>query len=156
MNSKPEAPRYYALDSVRATAMLLGVVYHSMIFRMFIGGRPSGPMGGGASRHLQDWLHSFRMPLFFLISGFFGRMMLEKYGTKLYFKKRWSRIGIPLIIGCFTFGPIYVLARQAVSDGGPPDAERLDRAPCFQLGVRRQGWGRLELRRLRPVSFRRP
>ena len=82
MTGPVEKQRFHALDSVRATAMLLGVVYHSMLFRMMVGGGPPGPMGmGGPSRYLQDWLHSFRMPLFFFISGFFGRMMLEKYGT---------------------------------------------------------------------------
>jgi fucose 4-O-acetylase-like acetyltransferase len=106
--------------------MLLGVVYHTLVFRMMVGGGPPGPMPpGGASRYLQDWLHSFRMPLFFLISGFFGRMMLEKYGTAAYFRKRWARIGVPLVVGMFTFGPAYILTRDAVSSGpggpgGPP------------------------------------
>src|ERR1700756_1327205 len=75
--------RYHALDRVRAVAMLLGVVYHTILVRMFVGGFPPGPPGASSpdlSRWLSDWLHSFRMPLFFLISGFFGRMMLEKYG----------------------------------------------------------------------------
>ena len=111
--------RYHALDRVRALAMLLGVVYHTIIFRMFTGGGPPGPMGqGGASKLLGDWLHSFRMPLFFLIAGFFGRMMLQKYGTKEFLRRRWWRIGLPLVIGLFTFGPLYVLTRDLTS--GPP------------------------------------
>jgi len=124
-----ESPRHHALDRLRATAMLLGVVYHTLMFRMFFAGPPLGPMGltrGGADRYLQDWLHSFRMPLFFLISGFFGRMMLGKYGTRRYFQKRWSRIGVPLVVGLFTFGPAYILTRDALAPmpgpGGPPRA----------------------------------
>jgi glucan biosynthesis protein C len=70
--------------------MLLGVVYHTLLFRMFTEGFTPGTMGGsGPSRWIQDWLHSFRMPLSFLISGFFGRMMLEKYGTRDYLRRRW-------------------------------------------------------------------
>jgi hypothetical protein len=122
-----ESLRYHALDRVRATAMLLGVVYHSLMFRMFVGAATPGPpgMGGrGADAYFQDWLHSFRMPLFFLISGFFGRMMLEKYGTGRYLRKRWSRIGVPLVLGMFTFGPAYILTRDALmatpGPGGPP------------------------------------
>ena len=108
--------RYHALDRVRALAMLLGVVYHTILFRMFTGGGPPGPMGmGGASKLLSDWLHSFRMPLFFLIAGFFGRMMLEKYGTGEFLRRRYWRIGLPLLIGLFTFGPIYVLTRDLTS-----------------------------------------
>jgi surface polysaccharide O-acyltransferase-like enzyme len=119
MTQNIESPRYFALDRVRATAMLLGVVYHTMMFRMFVGGGgPPGPMGmGGSSRYVQDFMHSFRMPLFFLISGFFGRMMFIKYGPSSYLKKRWIRIGIPLLVGIFTFGPLYVLTREVVSSG---------------------------------------
>jgi hypothetical protein len=66
------------------------------------------------------------MPLFFLISGFFGRMMLEKYGVRRYLAKRWHRIGVPLIVGMFTFGPAYILTRDALSSrpgpGGPSGA----------------------------------
>ncbi len=126
MTAPAEKERFHALDSVRATAMLLGVVYHSMMFRMMVGGGPPGPMGmGGPSRYLQDWLHCFRMPLFFLISGFFGRMVLEKYGTWAYLRKRWVRIGLPLLVGMFTVGPAYILTREAISSGpgfggGPP------------------------------------
>ena len=113
--------RYHALDRVRAVAMLLGVVYHSILFRMFAGGGgPPGPMGASdGSRWFSDWLHSFRMPLFFLISGFFGRMMLQKYGTLGYLRKRWQRIAVPLFVGIFTFSPLYILAREAVGGPGP-------------------------------------
>ena len=70
------------------------------------GGGPPGPMGmGGPSRYLQDWLHSFRMPLFFLISGFFGRMMLEKYGTGNTCGSDGCGSECPLLVGMFTFGP---------------------------------------------------
>lgn len=52
-----EPGRYHALDRVRALAMLLGVVYHTILFRMFTGGGgPPGPMGqGGASKLISDY-----------------------------------------------------------------------------------------------------
>ena len=131
MIGRDKATRHHALDRLRATAMLLGVLYHALLFRMFIEGPPRGfmgPGGGGAARYFQDWLHSFRMPLFFLISGFFGRMMLGKYGTRRYLAKRWYRIGVPLVVGMFTFGPAYILTRDALSSmpgpGGPPETGR--------------------------------
>ena len=81
-----ESRRYDALDCVRAAAMLLGVYYHALLFSgMMGGGGPPGPVGmGGSSMRFQEWLHSFRMPLFFMVSGFFCRMMLQKYGTRRY------------------------------------------------------------------------
>ena len=121
-STRLEPPRYPRLDSVRATAMLLGVVYHSLLFGM-MGGRAPVPSGlGDPARWLQEWLHSFRMPLFFLISGFFGRMMYEKYSHREYFRRRWSRIGIPLALGLVTFVPAYVLTRDLTTPrfSGPP------------------------------------
>ena len=116
MSAALESGRFHALDRVRAVAMLLGVVYHSLLFRMFTGGGFPGMSGPfEASKLVGDWLHSFRMPLFFLIAGFFGRMMLGKYGTKEFLRRRWWRIGLPLLIGVFTFGPLYVLTLQAVA-----------------------------------------
>ena len=120
--------RYAGLDAVRATAMLLGVYYHALLFGMMFGGMPGGGPpgrgpggpGGGLSGAmlLQDWLHSFRMPLFFLVSGFFCRMMLEKYGLWSYLRRRWTRLGVALIVGVFTFVPLYQLASAAFR-GGP-------------------------------------
>ncbi len=113
--------RYHALDRVRASAMLLGVVYHTIVFRMFVGGASPGfPGAADGSRWFSDWLHNFRMPLFFLISGFFGRMMLEKYGTRDYLKRRWQRIAIPLAIGMFTFSPLYIVTRDLMAGAPRP------------------------------------
>lgn len=102
-------PRYHALDSVRAAAMLLGVLYHAMIFRMIFSGKAAFLNPKLGQRWTFEWMHSFRMPLFFLISGFFGAMMLEKYGTRRFLEKRWSRIGIPMFVGLLTLSPISTL-----------------------------------------------
>ncbi|MFO0953424.1 MAG: acyltransferase family protein [Isosphaeraceae bacterium] len=123
MSTASTSPRYHALDCVRASAMLLGVFYHAILFRMLTaGGPPPGPFRGPAdpSRWAADWLHSFRMPLFFLVSGFFGRMMLEKYGVSEYLRRRWYRIGVPLVVGMFTFGPLCIVSRDMTSAGPPP------------------------------------
>jgi glucan biosynthesis protein C len=116
-NAPLEPNRFHALDRVRALAMLLGVVYHTLLFRMFTGGgeMPNPMAPPSASTILSNWLHSFRMPLFFLIAGFFARMMLLKYGMKEFLRKRWWRIGLTLVIGMFTFGPIYVFTRDMVA-----------------------------------------
>lgn len=98
----PPATRYHGLDGVRATAMLLGVFYHLPI-AMMAGGMAFGfgfgfGSGGSPKTSIDNWLHSFRMPLFFLISGFFANMMLAKYGWRRYLARRWWRIGAPLAV----------------------------------------------------------
>jgi peptidoglycan/LPS O-acetylase OafA/YrhL len=113
--ASPEPARYHAFDRVRALAMLLGVVYHALLFPMLMGGW--GPAASGPSstpKLLGDWMHSFRMPLFFLIAGFFGRMMLAKYGTAGFLRRRWERIALPLMIGLVTFSPLNTLILDQV------------------------------------------
>ncbi|WP_435009185.1 acyltransferase family protein [Tundrisphaera lichenicola] len=125
-------PRFDALDGVRAAAILVGVYYHALMFASMGRGRmpiPGAP--GGASQLFQDYLHSFRMPLFFLISGFFGRMMLGKYGTRGYLSRRWSRIGLPLLVGLFVIVPIYQATRSGPGGPGmgPPPGQMGEEGP---------------------------
>ena len=100
--------------------MLLGVFYHALLFNGMVAGGPRPPLGPGSARSgfsgemfTQEYLHSFRMPLFFIVSGFFCHMMLLKYGPRRYYARRGFRIGVPLLIGMFTFVPLYVLARES-------------------------------------------
>ena len=83
--------------------MFLGIFYHLQFMNAggfgfsgmpgFGGPPPFNPKGA-----IDGWLHSFRMPLFFLISGFFANMVLAKYGLWKYFARRWWRIGAPLLV----------------------------------------------------------
>ena len=44
-------------------------------------------------------IHVFRMAAFFLIAGFFARMMLEARGLGGFVRNRLVRIGVPLLVG---------------------------------------------------------
>ncbi len=98
--TNPPGKRFDGLDGVRATAMLLGVFYHLPI-SMYQGGGFGFGASAGPKQSIDDWLHSFRMPLFFLISGFFANMMLRKYGVKQFLFRRWWRIGAPFLVSLF-------------------------------------------------------
>lgn len=43
------------------------------------------------------WIHLFRMPLFFLIAGFFGHLAFHRLGMKTFVLDRFKRIIIPLV-----------------------------------------------------------
>jgi glucans biosynthesis protein C len=91
--------RLHALDAVRAFALLSGVALHAA--QPFIAGLPWVANESPSNALAAVWytLHMFRMPLFFLIAGFFGRMMLEQRGTVGFIKDRSRRILVPLVVG---------------------------------------------------------
>ena len=92
--------RLHALDAVRAYALLLGVVLHGAA--SFVEGFPipmwfDTPSTGAAVIYYV--IHMFRMSAFFLIAGFFARMVVERRGVKPFVKDRLKRIAAPLFLG---------------------------------------------------------
>ena len=51
-------------------------------------------------------IHGFRMPLFFVVSGFFAAMLWRQRGMKEMLKHRAKRILLPL----FTLGAVMIIA----------------------------------------------
>lgn len=51
-------------------------------------------------------IHGFRMPLFFLLSGFFTAMLWRRRGLAGLLKHRAKRIALPLALGCVTIVPV--------------------------------------------------
>jgi len=106
--SPPE--RYHFLDGLRAWAMLLGIVLHAAM--SFLGfpiwpavDTKSDPVVFG---WILDSIHGFRMPLFFLVSGFFTAMMCQKRGVRALIKHRALRIGVPLLAGTLIVFPVMI------------------------------------------------
>ena len=107
--------RLHALDAARAGALLLGVVFHATMPylpgpQMWFVQDQSAPIMG----YLFYIPHIFRMALFFLLAGFFARMMLHRKGTGGFIGNRAKRILLPLVVGwpivmaaiiaCFVYG----------------------------------------------------
>jgi len=92
--------RLHALDAVRGFALLLGVALHatmsylpgSQYWWIVSDSDPSMALSG-----LFYWVHMFRMPLFFLIAGFFAHLSFHRLGMSAFIKDRFKRIVIPLI-----------------------------------------------------------
>ena len=110
--------RRHDLDALRAVAMLLGIVLHGLM--------PFMP-GLSVIRDTQTagwvWIlflgiHGFRMPLFFLVSGFFTAMLWQKRGVQTMLRQRSVRILLPCLLGTVTIVPLdsYV-GRWAASYG---------------------------------------
>jgi peptidoglycan/LPS O-acetylase OafA/YrhL len=93
-------PRLHHLDALRAFAMALVVPWHAANF-FAIRGESGMPVAGAI------WLsHAFRMPLFFLLAGFFGAMTIGSYGNATWVRRRLVRLGIPLAVGVIALMPL--------------------------------------------------
>ncbi len=51
-------------------------------------------------------IHGFRMPLFFVMSGFFSAMLLHRRGRGSLVKHRFRRVFLPMLVGLFTLVPL--------------------------------------------------
>ncbi len=92
--------RYHDLDALRAGAMLLGVVIHGL--QSFMAMPFPVPQDINQSPEIYGYafniIHGFRMPLFFLISGFFTAMLWRNLGLRNLLKHRAKRILLPLVV----------------------------------------------------------
>ena len=99
--------RYHDLDALRAFAMLLGIVIHGVL--SFVGTPIWSAQDVNQNPQyliVLDFIHGFRMPLFFLVSGFFTAMMWQKRGSMSLFFHRTKRILLPLMLGMLVFAPL--------------------------------------------------
>ncbi len=94
-------PRIHYMDNLRALAMLAGVVFHaslaySPLMQPFF---PTADRDNAAIVDVFAWfMHLFRMPLFFLIAGFFAALLVHKGGLPGLFRNRLRRILIPFVL----------------------------------------------------------
>ncbi len=91
------AQREYFLDSIRAWLMLLGIPFHiSLIYSSHVWHVNSAESSWWLTL-FNDFIHSFRMQVFFVISGYFSYMLFLRYPLKRWWKVRVERVGIPML-----------------------------------------------------------
>ena len=83
--------------------MLLGIGLHAAI--PFVPWRDDDETGVWLLDVFVGFVHGFRMPLFFIVSGFFTAMLWRRRGLRSLIRHRLRRVGLPLMIGCFTIIP---------------------------------------------------
>ena len=87
--------RIHSLDFLRAFALLMGVLLHVLMLFLepFDGSEPRL----GASL-IFIWIHTWRMPLFMLLAGFFTALSLSKRDVGNYALNRLIRLGVPILL----------------------------------------------------------
>lgn len=99
--------RYHGLDALRGIAMLLGIVIHSAM-PYIPNVEEFWPADASSSELINtifQFIHIWRMPLFFILSGFFANLIITRKSWKSWLGNRFLRIGLPLVL----FSPIMSL-----------------------------------------------
>lgn len=136
--------RYHALDAVRGGVLILGVFFHATL--SFLPGQQMWiVMDASRSMELSVLffaLHTFRMTVFFLLAGFFGRLLLERLGVGAFVMNRAKRIAMPLamfwplVLTAFIATLIWAAAQAnggTVPDGPPPPPLTAETFPLLHL-----------------------
>jgi glucan biosynthesis protein C len=104
--------RLHALDGLRAVMLLLGLVLHTLISYGTLSVGASWPYKDTLTTSVADYvvsyIHVFRMPIFFLLAGFFAAMLDLKRGSSGMLANRARRILIPGAIALLVLNPLTV------------------------------------------------
>ena len=105
--------RFHNLDFLRAFAMMMGLVIHAPL--LFWAPDFAKVYGIENIAPAEEWVNilgrfisSWRMPLFFSLSGFFAILVIERKGTSQFLRDRFIRVGLT----CLIFSSLY-----DISDG---------------------------------------
>jgi glucans biosynthesis protein C len=102
--------RLHHLDALRALTMLLILPFHALVV-VGLNGGTNDPEDAVL------WaIHVFRLPLFFLVAGFFAALVMDARGTRAFLRNRAVRIGIPLFVGIVAVVPWITWEIQALAD----------------------------------------
>ena len=93
--------------------MLLGLVLHSCVsYLPFHPPEIAWIYQDAQTSAFLGWLfafiHIFRMPVFFVIAGFFAAYLQSSRGTRAFLRHRLSRVGIPLVYGWLIIYPLTI------------------------------------------------
>lgn len=86
---------------------MLGPIFHvSIIYANEIGYVVKSDVLSDLFFYICHLIHSFRMPLFFFLSGYFSELVYKKKGAKKFLKSRIEKILIPSIFAIFCLASV--------------------------------------------------
>ena len=114
-NFPHKTERLHALDSLRAIMMMLGIVLHSANTYIIADYGASWPLKDPNSTGLAlDWIssivHAFRMPIFFVVAGFFASLLFHERSSSKMIKNRVNRILLPFLVFVVVLWPLVMIS----------------------------------------------
>jgi len=129
--------RWHGLDAVRGLALVAGVVLHAAM--AFLPGPPVWVVADATRSTTLSVgffaIHMARMSLFFVLAGFFARLVVHRGGWLAFVRNRAMRIALPLVIFWppVWFGILLVMGAATPGDGGGIPALTLGTFPLTHL-----------------------
>ena len=119
--------------------MLLGIVLHAAMSFMPMAWIVQDSRQHAFFGQLVSFVHGFRMPLFFLLSGFFTAMLWKRRGLPSLLRQRTTRVLVPCLLGLVTIHPLmthvadWAIERQWGSDSDQEESQEAGSAPPVQM-----------------------
>jgi glucans biosynthesis protein C len=113
-NTIQKTERQYYIDWLRILLIISVFLFHiGMIFNTWGWHIKNDQQYGGMLRNIMIFLHNWRMPLLFLLSGAGTYFALGKRTPGQYLSERFKRLFIPLVAGIFILVPVQVYIEKA-------------------------------------------
>jgi glucan biosynthesis protein C len=114
MSALQDPYRYHSLDALRGSMMVLGIYLHAAVAYSEHG---NWPWKDGSTTRLFDvslgLIHAFRMPVFYVMAGFFAALLIERRGAVGFARNRGIRILVPFVAGWVVLFPLVKLLALA-------------------------------------------
>ena len=118
MTTMTKTERIHSMDALRSILMILGIVLHASE-AYNLGENDIWPRDPDTTHIFQNYLnsviHLFRMPLFFLVAGFFGSFLYYERGPIAMLRNRVMRIGLPFAVFLLILHPVILGALSFTS-----------------------------------------
>jgi glucans biosynthesis protein C len=112
--SNQNSERVFALDALRGIMMLLGIVLHAASSYSLKSEWGTwllkDPDNNFLFLVLIEYIHAFRMPVFFVAAGFFAALLFYKKGPEALLRNRFQRIVLPFVAGVIIIWPLVFIA----------------------------------------------
>lgn len=105
--------RLHHWDFSRALYLVLGIPFHAaVIYSLSHEWSVASPDKSQWLTWLADFIHSFRMPGFFLLAGLFSMMLIDRQGAWPWLRSRLIRLGLPLVSATLLIVPFQIAVQQ--------------------------------------------
>mgnify|MGYP001821795047 FL=1 len=116
--------RFHSLDLLRAVMMTLGIVFHGVqMYYVMLGADDyyRDPSRSYSMDAILIFTNTFRMPVFYMLSGFFAALLMERRGMGGMLQNRYDRIVVPFLVflpvSAIVMTPLTVLGQNVLATG---------------------------------------